>query len=258
MLWGVMHVMPSPTEERSASSILRGAEQTPLPPTRSAAEALFRSTDSTALGAYAPARDSSVAALDPAVTDAGSLETLQGEVLPQTEAPVATEEANFSLPAYERTEPEAADVGTVAFAREPSGSSRFGTLFLFLGALGLFGSLFWMMRLKKIQMQSPDASQAMQELGTLALTQQQSIHLVAVGPEVLLIGQGPQGLQVLSRYPREAAPMKALPAAVEPPAPKAAPAEIVPSRTRAVAGSPGDFAAQLRRRAPHLFVPPRA
>jgi len=96
------------------------------------------------------------------------------------------------------------------------------------------------------------------ELGTLALTQQQSIHLVAVGPEVLLIGQGPQGLQVLSRYPRDTAPLKSLPAPSPTPVAEAQHPQAVPSRTRPADGSPGDFAAQLRRRAPHLFVTPRA
>lgn len=254
VLWGIMHVMPSPTEERSASSLLQAAEDTPLPPTRSAAEALFGGADSAAAPVPAPLADS----LAQALAQVAPLTSLPSDSVALTEpVEVAAEEA-FSLPVYQRTEPDPTDAGTVAFAEERSSSSRFGTLFLFLGALGVFGSLFWMMRLKKMQAHTPEASHAMQELGSLALTQQQSIHLVAVGPEVLLIGQGPQGLHVLSRYPRESAPLKSLPETVVTASQAALPVENTLPRPRPAAHSATDFAAQLRRRAPHLFVQPRA
>lgn len=259
VLWGVMHVMPSPTEQRSASSLLRAAEDAPLPPTRSAAEALFGAADSASVAVNPAETDSALQAQAQETLNTMMAAAALGDSVPAPlPADPAVQEA-FSLPVYERSEEGSTDVGTVAHGREGGSSSRFGTLFLFLGALGVFGSLFWMMRLKKVQISASGASHAMQELGTLALTPQQSVHLVAVGPEVLLIGQGPQGLQVLSRYPRETAPLKSLPASAE----VESSAYVVPTperaepRPRPAANGATDFAAQLRRRAPHLFVTPR-
>ncbi len=84
-------------------------------------------------------------------------------------------------------------------------------------------------------------------LGTLTLAQGQTLHLVACGADVLLVGQSGTGVAVLATYPR--ADFEARPAVK----PLQIASEVVSGPIAEPPVSPS-FAEVLRARAPHLFV----
>jgi flagellar biogenesis protein FliO len=98
------------------------------------------------------------------------------------------------------------DAGTVA--RKPIGrperSTPWGTFAVVMVVLG--GGAWWALRLnqQKGAGSTPASVGALGSLGSLTLAPGQTVHLVAVGPDVLVVGQNGSGLTTLARYSRDA------------------------------------------------------
>ncbi len=137
------------------------------------------------------------------------------------------------------------DTGTVAgrdvtFREE---RSVFSPGYLVAIAL-LAGGGVWALRLRRRTASEVLSTSTLQSLGTLTLAPGQTLHLVACGGDVLLVGQSATGVTLLATYPRETfvARARVTPLAAHPGAP-APPETVAPS-----------FADLLRARAPHLFA----
>ncbi len=106
--------------------------------------------------------------------------------------------------AVDRTQRADLDAGTVARS-EPLGRSdratpwgRFTIVALLLG-----GGAWWAVRLKRQRDDgtlAADSASSLRTLGNLTLAPGQTVHLVAVGPDVLVVGQNAGGLTTLARY----------------------------------------------------------
>ncbi len=135
------------------------------------------------------------------------------------------------------------DTGTVARSGLPLREERGGFSMGYVVALLILGGGAWLaLKLRRDKNGARGPANTLHSLGTLTLTPGQTLHLVACGTDVLLVGQGANGVSLLATYPRddfEARPrVTALAPAVDAPASTPAP-------------SFGDL---LRARAPHLFV----
>lgn len=148
-------------------------------------------------------------------------------------APVAAEAA-----------PDAFDAGAVAGRGLTLREER--SLFSpgYLAALALLvGGAYFALKLRKRATGGALPAQTLASLGALTLAPGQTLHLVACGSEVLLVGQASTGVTLLATYPR--ADFETRPR----PMPLQLPAEIVPADE-----APPSFAEILRQRAPHLFA----
>ncbi len=98
------------------------------------------------------------------------------------------------------------DAGTVARSA-PLGRGdratpwgRFALVALLLG-----GGAWWAIRMKRQRDDgtlSTASAHSLHTLGNLTLAPGQTVHLVAVGPDVLVVGQNAGGLTTLAQYPR--------------------------------------------------------
>lgn len=110
----------------------------------------------------------------------------------------------------------------------------------------LVGGAFFALKLRKRGTKAGLPAESLASLGTLTLAQGQTLHLVACGTDVLLVGQSSTGVTLLATYPR--AEFEARPRV----SPLQLAAEVVtPVEAEA---APPSFAEILRARAPHLFV----
>lgn len=203
--------------------------------------------------------------------------------VPQTRSAYEALTAQAAPEAAPDAAPAHTDVGTVARngnAGGPvagaelrrDGPSVFSPGFLLVVVL-LGGAGWWAFRLRRGRPTPGTPTARLTTLGSLPLGPQQSLHLVACGDDVLLVGQNASGLAVLGTYERRQferspAPVHALPPAeparvqdvpVQPVAARpAAAAPLVEVRDVPLTEAPASFAALLRQRAPHLFDASRA
>lgn len=142
------------------------------------------------------------------------------------------------------------DTGTVA--GRPLGLREERSLFspgYLVALLILAGGAWWALTLRRKATAETLPAAALQSLGTLTLTPGQTLHLVACGADVLLVGQGAGGVTLLATYPRETFEKRPRVTAL-PSAPGPEPAPPTPGPTPEAQS----FGELLRARAPHLFA----
>ncbi len=133
--------------------------------------------------------------------------TAQAQTVQQSTPDQATGADLFSGGAsVERTMRPEFDAGTVA-RNENLGRSDRATPWgrLALVALLLGGGAWWAVRMKRQRENGTLATasaHSLHTLGNLTLAPGQTVHLVSVGPDVLVVGQNAGGLTTLARYPR--------------------------------------------------------
>lgn len=115
-----------------------------------------------------------------------------------------------------RTDAPDLDAGTVARSA-PLGTQHqtpWGGFAVVVALLG--GGAWWAVRLRRQQAgggaSGGQAAGALRSMGSLALAPGQTVHLVAVGPDVLAVGHNAAGLTTLGRWPADAFDAAAPPA----------------------------------------------
>ena len=155
-------------------------------------------------------------------------------------------------PSPAATAPAGADAGTVVHRSTAFRAERQGFPFGYVAAAALLiGGGVFALKMRQRAAGEGRPGPALTSMGTLTLAPGQTLHLVACGADVLLVGQSGTGVNVLATYGR--ADFEARPAplqlAARVVAPEAPPTPAVPP-----APSQPSFADMLRARAPHLFV----